>query len=235
MRDDGGRRLISVGLTYRPDLFPDSVTSVSEFLDRVTREHPILRDFVRSGTVVDTNLYRNYLYGARQRYSSQGWFLIGDAADTVDPLYSSGLALAAMAIQQVGAMVRRDVEGRLTMRSWATLTTRTPVSTGWPAGQVARLYDVMQDGYQCYLRMHLHVTTIFHMAMPLFFNGYHADAVGGRNDGPSRPAEWRAGPAVGRLRTAHRQGGATDRSIDSHVHQGAVDLRHELRLVRASS
>jgi flavin-dependent dehydrogenase len=85
-------QMISVGLTYRPDLFRAPMTSVPEFLDHMTREHPILADFVRSGRVVDTTLYRNYMYRARRRYSSQGWFLIGDAADTVDPLYSTGLA-----------------------------------------------------------------------------------------------------------------------------------------------
>ena len=190
MRDDGGRRLISVGLTYRPDLFPDRVNSIPEFLDQAAREHPILGDFVRSGTVIDTNLYRNYMYGTRRRYSSRGWFLIGDAADTVDPLYSSGLALAVMAIQQVGAMIRRDREGGLTDELVGNLEKAYAGFHQLAGSQVARLYDVMHDGYQCHLRMHLHVTTIFHMAMPLFFSGYHADAVGaammarlGRTDG----------------------------------------------------
>ena len=109
VRAETGRQMMSVGLTCRPDLFPEPVTSIPEFLDRVADEHPILGDLVRSGWIVDTNLYRNYMYRARRRYSSQGWFLVGDAADTVDPLYSTGLALAAMAIQQVGAMIRRDL------------------------------------------------------------------------------------------------------------------------------
>ena len=100
VRVASGRRMMSVGLTCRPDLFPEPVTSIPEFLDRVAGEHPILGDLVRSGSVVDTNLYRNYMYRTRRRYSSRGWFLIGDAADTVDPLYSTGLALATMAIQQ---------------------------------------------------------------------------------------------------------------------------------------
>ena len=61
---------------------------------------------------------------------------------------------------------------------------------GLARDQVAGLYDVMQDGYQCHLRMHLHVAAIFQMAMPLLLNGYHTDAVGaammarlGRPDG----------------------------------------------------
>ena len=178
VRAGQSRQMMSVGLTCRPDLFPEPVTSLPEFLDRVTREHPILGDLVRSGIVVDTNLYRNYMYRARQRYSSQGWFLIGDAADTVDPLYSTGLALVTMAIQQVGAIIHRDLAGSLTEGFVSRLDRAYAGFQGLGEGQVARLYDVMQAGYQCRLRMHLHVVSFFHMALPLLLNGYHADAVG---------------------------------------------------------
>ena len=178
VRAGQGEQMMSVGLTWRPDLFPEPMTSVPEFLERMKREHPILGDLVRSGRVVDTNLYRNYMYRARQRYSSRGWFLVGDAADTVDPLYSTGLALVAMAIQQVGAIVRRDRDGSLTEGFVARLDSAYAGFHGMGEDQVARLYDVMQAGYQCRQRMHLHVVSFFHMALPLLLNGYHADAVG---------------------------------------------------------
>ena len=177
VRAEAGRQM-SVGLTCRPDLFPEPVTSIPEFLDRVAGEHPILGDLVRSGWVVDTNLYRNYMYRTRRRYSSRGWFLVGDAADTVDPLYSTGLALAAMAIQQVGAIIHRDLGGRLTEGFVGRLDRAYAGFQELGEAQVARLYDVMQAGYQCRLRMHLHVVGFFHMALPLLLNGYHADAVG---------------------------------------------------------
>ena len=171
-------QMMSVGLTWRPDLFSEPMTSVPEFLDRMAREHPILGDLVRSGRVIDTNLYRNYMYRARQRYSSRGWFLVGDAADTVDPLYSTGLALVAMAIQQVGAIIHRDLDGSLTEGFVTRLDSAYAGFHRLGVEQVARLYDVMQAGYQCRQRMHLHVVSFFHMALPMLLNGYHADAVG---------------------------------------------------------
>ena len=178
IRDAAGRRLISIGVTWRPDLRPAAVTCMPEFLQSVASEHPVVADLVRSGTVVDTNLYRNYMYRTRQRYSAGRWFLVGDAADTVDPLYSSGLALAAVAIEQVGAMIRRDLDGRLTGAFARDLDNAYAAFHGLSDDSVARLYEVMQDGFQCHLRMHLSVTAIFHMAMPLLLNGYHTDAVG---------------------------------------------------------
>ena len=73
MRSQDSRRLISIGLTYRPDLFPGSITTTREFLDWMAGEHPLVGDFVKSGEIVDTNVCRNYMYRAKRRYSSQGW------------------------------------------------------------------------------------------------------------------------------------------------------------------
>ena len=180
VRSEDSRRMISIGLTYRPDLFPGSITCTEEFLDWMAREHPVVGDFVKSGEIVDTNVYRNYMYRARQRYSSQGWFLIGDAADTVDPLYSTGLALASLSIQQVGAMVRRDMEGRLSEAFVADLDRAYAGVHGTAGDMVGTLYEAMQDGFQCHMRMNLNVSTMFHLAIPLILNGYYTDSVGAR-------------------------------------------------------
>ena len=170
VRGRDSRRLISVGITWRPDLYAASVNS--------TDQHPVVSELVRSGSIVDSNLYRNYMYRARQRYSSRGWFVIGDAADSVDPLYSTGLALVAVAVQQVGALIRRDLDGGPTAAFAADLDAAYAGFHGLSGDLSARLYEVMQDGFQCHLRMKLNITTIFHMAMPLLFTGYHTDPAG---------------------------------------------------------
>ena len=180
IRSEDSRRMISVGLTYRPDLFPGSITSREEFLEWTAREHPVVGDFVKSGEIIDTNLYRNYMYRARRRYSSQGWFLVGDAADTVDPLYSTGLALASLSIQQVGAMIRRDLEGTLSADYVADLDEAYAGVHSTASDMVGNLYEVMEDGFQCHMRMNLNVTAMFHMAIPLILNDYYSDAVGAR-------------------------------------------------------
>lgn len=132
------------------------------------------------GYIVDTNVYRNYMYRAKRRYSSQGWFLVGDAADTVDPLYSTGLALASVSIQQVGAMVRRDLEGKLSEAYVEDLDRAYAGVHGTSSQMVGTLYEAMEDGIQCHLRMNLSISTMFHLAIPLILNGYYTDPVGAR-------------------------------------------------------
>ena len=81
-------RMISIGITYRTDLCRREIHTIEQFLDYVATEHPVVVDLVKSGRLDDTNSYRSYMYETRQHYSSDGWFIIGDAGDTVDPLYS---------------------------------------------------------------------------------------------------------------------------------------------------
>jgi flavin-dependent dehydrogenase len=83
--------MVSIGITYRPDIFSHPMQSIEDFLGYMDGEHPAIADMVRSGDVLDTHSYREYLYWAREIYSEDGWFLIGDAARSVDPLYSTGL------------------------------------------------------------------------------------------------------------------------------------------------
>ena len=180
VRSEDSRRMISIGLTYRPDLFPGEVTTTREFLDWMAGEHPLVGDFVKSGVIVDTNVYRNYMYRAKRRYSSRNWFLIGDAADTVDPLYSTGLALASLSIQQVGAMVRRDLEGKLSEAYVEDLDRAYAGVHGTSSQMVGTLYEAMEDGFQCHLRMNLSISTMFHLAILLILNGYYTDSVGAR-------------------------------------------------------
>ena len=58
---------------YRPELRSSSAGN------------PVIVELVRSGTIVDTNYYGSYMWECRQRYSSDRWYIIGDAGDTVDP------------------------------------------------------------------------------------------------------------------------------------------------------
>jgi len=41
-----------------------------------------------------------------------------------------------------------------------------------------QLYECMRDAYQCHLRVHLAVTEIFHLALPLLMNDYFWDPLG---------------------------------------------------------
>ena len=179
MRSPENLPLISIGITYRKDIYPyGEVRTMEQFLECVGREHEVIVELARSGTVVDTNFYSSYMWECRQRYSPDRWYIIGDAGDTVDPLYSVGMALSSVQIRQIAAMIQRELNGYDTNEFTKDLDTAITAFQRSVTRDTTRLYECMEDAYQCHLRVHLIVTELFHLGLPLIMNGYLWDPLG---------------------------------------------------------
>jgi flavin-dependent dehydrogenase len=171
MRSPEGQPLISIGITYRKDIYPyGEVRTMEQFLECVGREHEVIVELARSGTVVDTNFYSSYMWECRQRYSPDGWYIVGDAGDTGDPLYSVGMALSSVQIRQIAAIIKRELSGHATYEFTKDLETAIATFQRGVTRDTSRLYECMGDTYKCHLRVHLVVTELFHLALPLLMN-----------------------------------------------------------------
>jgi len=151
---------------------------MEQFCECVGREHAVIVELVRSGTIVDTNYYGSYMWECRQRYSSDRWYIIGDAGDTVDPLYSVGLALSSLQIRQIAAIIQRELNGSDNKEFTKDLDTVLAAFQRSVTRDTTRLYECMGDAYQCHLRVHLAVVKLFHLALPLVMNDYLWDPLG---------------------------------------------------------
>ena len=179
MRSPDNTPLVSIGITYRKDVYPHGeVRTMEQFLECVGREHPVLVDLINTGTVVDTNYYNSYMWECRQRYSPDRWYIIGDASDTVDPLYSVGLALSTLQIRQIAAIIQRELNGFDTKEFTKDLDTVIAAFQRGVTRDTTRLYACMGDAYKCHLGVHLAVTKLFHLALPLVMNDYLWDPLG---------------------------------------------------------
>ena len=175
VKGEDGKDHMSVGLTSRPDIYPHEVRSVEQFLEHVDKEHPVVADLVRSGTVEDTSILGNYRYFAKQAYSPDRWCLLGDSAYALDPLFSNGLAFGTIQIEQIGEMIRRDCEGELTDKLvndmdkaiWAPLIASQNTITEW--------YASMDDPYLSALRLNWIEIAYFYMLLPMVVNRCHYD------------------------------------------------------------
>lgn len=179
MRSPEYDSLISIGITYRKDVYPyGELRTMEQFLECVGREHEMLVELIRSGTVADTNFYSSYMWECRQNYSPDRWYIIGDAGDTVDPLYSVGLALSSVRIRQIAAIIQKDLDtgdaGEFAVDADTAITSFQRSVTH----DTTRLYQCMDDAYQCHLRIHLVVSKLFHLGLPLIINDYLCDPVG---------------------------------------------------------
>ena len=178
MRTNEYENMISIGRTWRPDLCEIDVRSVEDFQREVGKEHPIVTDMVQSGTVLDTFQYRNYMYQAKQRYSEDGWFLVGDASDMVDPLYSAGLVIGSVQIRQIGALIEMQRKGDCSAQIAAEYNEAFTCFYRTAVEEVGNLYPVMHDPWKCHMFQHLTVLTGFHLPVPLLALDYMSDPVG---------------------------------------------------------
>lgn len=175
MRAPDGGNLISIGVVYRPDLRADKITTLDEFRAQIGAEHPVLVRLIDSGQVADTNAYRNYFYETARSYSDDGWCIIGDAGDTVDPLYSTGLATTAVQIKQVEAIIAADRAGTLTAGEVRDLERAYKAIRDQMQYEIGTLFEVIHDPYQAHLRIHAASMFYFYVLLPCWLDGFIAD------------------------------------------------------------
>ena len=86
--------------------------------------------------------------------------------------------MSSIQIQQIAAIIQRDLNGCDTTEFTKDLDTALAAFQRSVTRDTTRLYECMGDAYQCHLRVHLAVTKLFHLALPLLMNGYLWDPVG---------------------------------------------------------
>ena len=175
---DEHEALISIGITWHPGELDRPIRTLDDFLAHCDLHHPPVARMVRSGTVLDDNLYLNYLYAADQIYDPDGWFLIGDAARTVDPLYSTGLSMTSIQVAQVATLIRRDRAGELREGDTQSLEALWCFIAERRQRDIASQYATMGDPWCAHLRRYWNLNQWFNGVLPLWFNGFltHPDA-----------------------------------------------------------
>lgn len=176
----GEHNLCSMGFTWRPDLFEGQVRSIEDLLAVVDRDHPALAEMIRSGVVVDTNNYLNYYYHSERLYSEDGWFLVGDTARAVDPLYSNGISMTTMQVGQIAEIVERQRAGTLQPGDVDTLDAAGRWIMARAQREVTEQYPIMHDPFQACIRRYINVTGWFNAFLPLWFNGFFTAPEGAR-------------------------------------------------------
>jgi len=175
LRNPDGKTMMSIGLAMRPDIYPHKVRSIEDFMTHVKQEHPVITDLVASGTVEDVNAYHNYRFESAQVYSEDRWAVVGEAAVSVDPLFSNGLAFASLQIEQVGEMVANDMAGehspkyvRKLEKCWWAPVRNSQLS-------IAHWYEEMHDPILSAVRLHMIEVSYFYVLLPLVVNRCHYD------------------------------------------------------------
>ena len=77
------------------------------FLD----SHRAIRELLEGATLADIGSYRRIAYGTKQLFHQDRWGLVGEAATSVDPLYSPGGDFIAIESDLLSDLILRDFAG----------------------------------------------------------------------------------------------------------------------------
>ncbi|HHO51024.1 MAG TPA: hypothetical protein ENK18_09175 [Deltaproteobacteria bacterium] len=165
LKDPDHERMISLGMTWRPDQLAESPRTVEDVVAILEGEHPVVAETIRSGVVLDAHTYRSYLYRAQQVYSEAGWFLIGDAARAVDPLYSTGLSMTAIQAEQIVHLIGAPQDAAVLSEGFGAIADARQ-------RDITHQYTTMHDPVGACLRRYWNLCGWFNGILPLWFNGY---------------------------------------------------------------
>ena len=85
----------SIGVVTDKDHFIKSGENVEEYFQRQVEDHPALKRAMAGAKAVhEFTREGNYSY-VMERLAGPGWMLVGDAARFIDPIFSSGISIAA--------------------------------------------------------------------------------------------------------------------------------------------
>jgi len=174
LRNPNGKDLISIGVTYRPDLIDREILNLGDFMTFIRKDHPFVTELIESGRVVSENVYRNYMYEASRYYSPNGWFLIGDAAFPSDPINSAGISTIAQQVPQVAAIIEKDIRGELRPEYVDALQMylegQLALQDSW-----SRWYEIMHDPVKFAWTLVANNAAYFHFILPAYIDGAFLD------------------------------------------------------------
>lgn len=100
----------SVGVVTEREVFKQSKQRKEEFFHELAAMSPGLSDAMKDAQMVDgLHTEADYSY-AMSRFVGDGWMLVGDAARFVDPIFSSGISIAAESAKSASQAIIKALE-----------------------------------------------------------------------------------------------------------------------------
>ena len=102
----------SIGIVVHDEVHPfETFNTLDKTQEWLRRHEPVLADALSGYEVADFLVLRDFAYTATKVYSTDRWACVGEAGVFVDPFYSPGSDLIALANTLATECIRADLEG----------------------------------------------------------------------------------------------------------------------------
>ncbi|WP_339378965.1 MULTISPECIES: NAD(P)/FAD-dependent oxidoreductase [Fischerella] len=103
---------LSVGVIHHKDVIPSEyLNSKEKFYEFLKANHNLLYQILASGEHMDFNYWSRIAHKSKIMFSPDNWYVMGDAANNFDALYSMGTSMSALAIESVTEIIRAKLAG----------------------------------------------------------------------------------------------------------------------------
>ena len=104
---DRESRTVSFGVVHHlSTIDSDQLRTKEKFLNFVESNHEFVSKLIASGEIADFKYLPRLTHVSKEMLSKDNWYVIGDAANMLDPFYSAGLVIAAVNITGVTDVIR---------------------------------------------------------------------------------------------------------------------------------
>lgn len=99
-------RTVSFGVVHHlSDIDGKDLNTKEKFLNFVSANHSFVRKIIDTGEIADFKYLPRLTHVSKKMISEDNWYVIGDAANMLDPFYSAGLVIASVSITAVTKVI----------------------------------------------------------------------------------------------------------------------------------
>lgn len=103
---------LSIGVVHHHDVIPgESLNSLDKLKGFLSANHTLMADMINSGEIEDFHYWPKIAHKSKTLFSTDNWYVIGDAAQIFDAFYSYGTTMIAFAVESVTEIIRTKLAG----------------------------------------------------------------------------------------------------------------------------
>ena len=174
---DRESRTVSFGVVHHlSEIDCKDLNSKEKFLNFVDANHSFVKRIIDSGEVADFKYLPRLTHVSKRMMSEDNWYVIGDAANMLDPFYSAGLVIAAVNITAVTEIIRAKQEKAPDADAIRADYDRFNIYFGKTYNHIYRDHDKhLGNASVMSWRIYLENTVWIRFLVPMFVGRWHLD------------------------------------------------------------
>jgi hypothetical protein len=168
---------MSIGVIHHHDVIPaEQINSEDKFYAFLKANHNILYRIIKSGEQVDFNYWPRLAHMSKTMFSSDNWYVIGDAACIFDAFYGFGTTMTSIAIESVTEIIRAKLAGESNAEEKRAAYNNFNLTFARYANHLVSNH-AKQLGHASIMswRLYLEPMWWFGVMVPMYFGKWHLD------------------------------------------------------------